>query len=221
MWGKIYKYFPAKMVYLSSVALYLLGSIVAAAAPNSPALIVARAIQGWGCAGTLGGSVLVITYVAEPNRRPMLIGLWMGVFMFSTIIGPLIGGVFTSEVTWRWCFWVNLPVGVPIIAMLLLFLHVPKHIKPVPGKWKEILMQLDLPGFSLLLTSFICFTLALQWGGQTRAWNDGSVIATLVIWIVMTIAFVITEWVQGTYAMVPLSLLRSRMTWTNALYGFM
>ncbi|TVY37366.1 Dehydrocurvularin exporter [Lachnellula subtilissima] len=197
MWGKLYKYFPTKLVYLASVALFLIGSIVAATAPNSQALIVARALQGWGCSGSLGGSVLMISYVAEPKKRPMLIGLWMGVFMCSTIVGPLIGGAFTSEVTWRWCF-----------------------LDQFAATKKEILLQLDLPGFTLLLTSLVCFTLALQWGGQSKKWSDGSVIATLVLWVVLTIAFVIAEWISGAYAMVPLSLLKPRMTWTNALYGY-
>ncbi|CZR68566.1 probable permeases of the major facilitator superfamily [Phialocephala subalpina] len=219
-WGKLYKYLSARYVYLASVLLFLIGSIVAATAPNSPALIVGRALQGWGCSGSLGGSVLMINYVAEPKKRPMLTGAWMGVFMCSTIVGPLIGGALTSEVTWRWCFWINLPVGGPVVALVLLFFHVPKHIKPVPASWKEILLQLDLPGFSLLLTSLVCFTLALQWGGQTKPWNDGTVIATLVMWVVLTIAFFTTEYLQGTYAMVPLHVLKPRMTWSNMLYGY-
>ncbi|KAF7373878.1 putative permeases of the major facilitator superfamily [Mycena sanguinolenta] len=220
VWGKIYKFFSARLVYLASVALFLVGSIVAATAPNSPALIIARALQGLGCSGTVGGSVLMISYVAEPKKRPMLIGLWMGIFMLSTVIGPVIGGAFTSDVTWRWCFWINLPVGGLIIVLLLFFFHVPKHITPPPATWKEILLQLDLLGFGLLLSSLVCFTLALQWGGQTKPWNEGSVIATLVMWVVLTIAFLVVEWLQGAYAMVPLSLLKPRMVWSNALYGY-
>jgi MFS family permease len=221
MWGKLYKYFSAQLVYLVSVVIFLVGSILAAAAPNSAALIVGRALQGWGCSGTLGGSVLMISYVAEPKKRPMLIGMWMSVFMFSTIIGPLLGGAFTSEVTWRWCFWINLPVGGPVIALVVLFFKVPKHIKPAPATWVEILRQLDLPGFALLLTSLVCLTVALQWGGQTKPWSDGSVIATLVMWVALTIAFFVVEWIQGDYAMVPLALLKPRLVWTNALYGWM
>jgi MFS family permease len=221
MWGKLYKYFSAQLVYLTSVIIFLVGSILAAAAPNSPALIVGRALQGWGCSGTLGGSVLMISYVAEPRKRPMLIGTWMSVFMFSTIIGPLIGGAFTSDITWRWCFWINLPVGVPVIALVVVFFKVPKHIKPAPATWVEILRQLDLPGFILLLCSLICFILALQWGGLTKLWSDGSVIATLVLCVALSIAFFVVEWIQGEYAMVPLALLKPRLVWTNAMYGWM
>ncbi|KAF2496441.1 MFS gliotoxin efflux transporter glia [Lophium mytilinum] len=220
MWGKAYKYLNVKFVYLTSVALFLVGSIVAAAAPNSVSVIIGRALQGFGASGTLSGSVLVINYVAQPKRRPVLIGSWMGVFMTSTILGPLIGGAFTSNLTWRWCFWINLPLGGPIVVLLVLFLKVPKHIKPTPATWKEIVLQLDLPGFSLLLASIICFTLALQWGGQTKAWNEGSVIATLVLWISFIIIFVIVEGLQGTRAMVPLRLLKPRVVWANALYCY-
>jgi MFS family permease len=221
VWGKLYKYLSARWVYLTSIILFLIGSIVAATATNSIALIVARAIQGFGVAGTFAGSLLMISYVAPPSQRPMLIGLWMAVLMTSTVMGPLIGGVFTTDVSWRWCFWINLPVGGPILGMVLLFFHVPKHVNTMPATWKEILLQLDLLGFSLLLSSVVCFTLALQYGGQTKAWNDGSVIATLVMWIVLSIAFIVTEWLQGTYAMMPLHLLKPRIAWTLALYALM
>ncbi|KAK9777216.1 putative MFS transporter [Seiridium cardinale] len=219
MWGKVYRYMNAKIVYLAAFAIFLIGSLVAALAPNSIALVVARAIQGWGCAGTLSGSVLMINYVVEPKARPLYIGLWMGVFMISTILGPLIGGAFTTNVTWRWCFWVNLPVGGPVVVLILLFFYVPRHVQTTAATWKEIVLQLDLPGFVFLLTSLICFTLALQWGGQTKPWSDGSVIAVLVMWITLTLSFILIEWWQGSYAMVPLNLMRTRMTWSNSLYG--
>lgn len=102
MWGKLFTYFPAPIVYMSALVLYLIGSVVAASAPTSIALIVGRAIQGWGCSGTLSGSVLIINFTAAPKKRPVLIGTWMGVFMTATVIGPLLGGVFTTTITWRW-----------------------------------------------------------------------------------------------------------------------
>ncbi|RDW59964.1 hypothetical protein BP6252_13051 [Coleophoma cylindrospora] len=220
MWGKIYKYLNVKYAYLASIALYLVGSLVGAPAPNSVTVIIGRAIQGLGASGTFSGSLLIINFVVQPKMRPVLIGTWMGVFMISTILGPVIGGALTSGLSWRWCFWINLPLGGPIFVLLLLFLQVPKHIKPTSATWKEIILQLDLPGFTLLLGSLICFALALQWGGQTKAWNDGTVIATLVLWVALTIIFFVIEWLQGVRAMIPLKLLKPRMTWANALYSY-
>ncbi|KAL8660349.1 MAG: hypothetical protein Q9202_006620 [Teloschistes flavicans] len=218
LWGKVYKYFTVKYAYLASIAIFLVGSIVAATAPNSVAVIIGRAIQGLGITGTMNGSIIVINYVSHPRRHPMLIGIWTGVFMISTVLGPIVGGALTSGVSWRWCFYINLPLGGPIVVLLLLFLPVPKHIKPTPATWKEILLQMDLLGFSLILGSLVCFILTLQWGGQSKAWNNGSVIATLVLWIVFGIAFVIVESFQGARAIVPLRLMKPRMTWINVMF---
>jgi MFS family permease len=151
----------------------------------------------------------------------MLIGIWTAIFMISTILGPIVGGALTSGVSWRWCFYINLPLGVPIVIMLLLFLRVPKHIKPAPATWKELVLQLDLLGFSLVLASLVCFILALQWGGQTKPWNNGSVIATLVLWICLNIVFIIIEKLQGARAMVPLRLVKPRVVWANVIWSFM
>ena len=221
MWGKMFKYLHGKWVYVAALGLYLIGSIVAAAAPNSAALIVGRAIQGWGCSGCLSGSVIIINYTAEPKKRPMLIGVWIAVFMVSTILGPVLGGVFTTEVTWRWCFWINLPVGGLALALQVLFLRIPKHIKPTPSTWKEFFRHMDFPGFAFLLASNVCFILALQWGGLTKPWSDGSVIACLVMFVILTIGFVVVEWLSGEFAMMPLRLLKPRMFWTQCLYGMM
>lgn len=216
VWGKLFTYLPVSIVYMSSLILYLVGSVVAAAAPNSVALIVGRAIQGWGCSGTLAGSTVIINMVAEPARRPMLLGLWIGILMLSTIIGPLLGGVFTTDLTWRWCFWINLPIGGAAIILQFLFLRVKQ--KPTPATWKEIILHLDLGGFTVLLVSLIFLSLALEWGGLTKPWSDGSVIATLVMFAVLTVAFWVAEWLQGNYAMIPFRLLKPRMTWANMLF---
>jgi MFS transporter, DHA2 family, glioxin efflux transporter len=84
MWGKLYKYLNVKYAYLAAIALFLVGSIAAAAAPNSTAVIVGRAFQGFGISGTMSGSIIVINYVAHPKRHPVLIGTWTGILCVRT-----------------------------------------------------------------------------------------------------------------------------------------
>ncbi|KAI9710932.1 MAG: dynein heavy chain [Bogoriella megaspora] len=220
LWGKVYKYCNVRYVFLSTIVIFLVGSIVAASAQSSVAVIVGRAVQGFGIIGTMNGSIIVINYVSHPQKHPMLIGIWTSVFMISTILGPIVGGALTSGTSWRWCFWINLPLGGPILALLIVFLKVPKHIKPTPATWSEIILQLDLPGFSLLLASLVCFALALQWGGQTKSWSNGSVVATLVVWILLVLIFLIVEKLQDTRAMVLFRLVKPRTTWANVLWSF-
>lgn len=82
-------------------------------------------------------------------------------------------------------------------------------------------MQLDFVGFILLCSSMISYTLALEWGGVSKPWSNGTVIATLVVWIVLTICFFVNEWLLGAKAMMPLYLFKSRMTWASCLYAWM
>ncbi|KAI1412764.1 putative MFS transporter [Hypoxylon sp. FL1857] len=219
-WGKLYKYCQTKVVFLCTIAIFEVGSIVCATSPNSSALIVGRAIQGWGAAGILGGGFLIVHHVVAPRRRPAFTGLLLAVFLCSSILGPIIGGAFTTGVTWRWCFYINLPVGGLAVALILIFFHTPKHVKPVPATLREIFLHLDPLGIVVIIASLVCYILALQWGGQTKPWSDGSVIATLVLWVFLTIVFVVVEYFVGEYAMVPPRLLKRRITWSNSLFGF-
>ncbi|KAK9417674.1 putative Major facilitator superfamily transporter gliotoxin efflux transporter [Seiridium unicorne] len=117
----------------------------------------------------------MFTYIPVPVVYITALGF---VLIFSTIIGPLIGGVFTTEVTWRWCFWVNLPIGGAAIILQFIFLRVRR--KPEHATWTQVFLHLDLLGFALFPSSVVCFSLTLQWGGLTKAWSDGSVVATLI-----------------------------------------
>jgi hypothetical protein len=119
------------------------------------------------------------------------------------------------------CFWINLPVGGLALALQLLFLRIPKHIKPVPATWKEIFVQLDFSGFIILTASLISYTLALEWGGLSKPWSDNTVIAALVVWLVLTMGFFVNEWLLGARAMMPLYLMKPRMAWATCLYAWM
>jgi hypothetical protein len=119
------------------------------------------------------------------------------------------------------CFWINLPIGGLALFLQLVYLRIPKQIKPKSASWKEIILQLDFAGFIILTASLVSFTLALEWGGLSKPWSDDTVITTLVVWVVLTIGFVVNEWLLGARAMVPLYLLKSRMTWASCVYAWM
>jgi sterol desaturase/sphingolipid hydroxylase (fatty acid hydroxylase superfamily) len=107
------------------------------------------------------------------------------------------------------------------MGLILIFFRTPAHVQPVPATLTEILLQLDFIGILLMTASLVCYILALQWGGLTLPWNSGAVIATLVLWVVLTIAFFLYEFSIGDYAMISLRLLKRRETWANSLFGYM
>ncbi|KAI0379851.1 putative MFS aflatoxin efflux pump [Hypomontagnella monticulosa] len=188
LFGKIYTFFSVKVIFLVTIFLFEAGSALCGAAPNSVAFIVGRAIQGVGSAGIFSGSITTIVYSVPLHKRPLYMGFFGAVFGLSSVLGPLIGGAFTSNVTWRWCFYINLPFGGIAMAVIAFLLHVPdRETTKIPTKAK--FAQLDALGTALLVPGVVCLLLALQWGGLTYPWSDGRVIALLTLGIVLFIGF--------------------------------
>lgn len=209
-WGKAYKYFPLKLSFLISIFVFEVGSLICAVANNSTTLIVGRAIAGAGGAGIASGSYTIIAFSVPPQKRPAFTGLMGAVFGLASVIGPLLGGVFTDNVSWRWCFYINLPIGGLAASFVFVFFKTPKAARPQKATLKEKLLQLDLPGSLVLMTSMVCLFLALQQGGTTKPWSNGSVVAELVMFAVLLIGFVTIEWISADRALLQRRLLKDR-----------
>jgi MFS family permease len=105
--GRIYTYFNVLYVYIFALLLFELGSVLCAAAVNSTMLIVGRAVAGAGASAIFSGGMTIVGYTVPLRKRPLYIAVLSSMFGISSVVGPLLGGVFTDKATWRWCFWVR------------------------------------------------------------------------------------------------------------------
>ena len=200
--GRVYTFYNPKWVFLNSITLFEIGSAICGAAPNSTAFIIGRAVAGMGSSGIFSGAIVIIMNLVPLHKRPILQGFMGAVFGISSVIGPLMGGAFTTKVSWRWCFYINLPVGGFAIVVLLLILHIPEA-KKAGTPWKEQVAQLDPIGTFSFISGIVCLLLALQWGGSTYAWGNGRIVALLVLFVLCISAFIGVQIWKKEAATVP------------------
>lgn len=207
--GRVYTFYSPKKVFLSSIAVFEIGSAICGAAPSSIAFIIGRAIAGTGSSGIFSGAIIIIMNLVPLHKRPLLQGMIGAIFGIASVVGPLLGGVFTSKVSWRWCFYINLPIGGLAMVVLFLILKIPGATK-ANTPWRQQVKQLDPIGTIFLISGIVCLLLALQWGGSTYSWNDGRIIALLVLFILAVSAFIVVQIMWPETSTVPPRIVKER-----------
>ncbi|KAI0143667.1 major facilitator superfamily domain-containing protein [Xylariaceae sp. FL1272] len=217
--GKVYTYFNSKWSFIVFFTIFEIGSLLCGAANSSNLFIVARAIAGFGGAGVINGALTIVSDSSPMEKRPGLIGITMGVNQLGLIIGPLIGGAFTSYVTWRWSFYNNLPLG-GLVLLAFLFMRIPEQIsKPRPlSILPHLHNYLDLLGFALFTGAVLQLLLAFQFGGVTFPWRSSQVIGLFVGTFVTFLVWFYWNIRKGDDALLPYSMISRQAVWSAGLY---
>ncbi|KAI0378099.1 putative efflux pump [Hypomontagnella monticulosa] len=220
LFGKFYTFLSIKWVYLTAIGIFELGSLICGVAQNSVTLIIGRAVAGMGSAGIMSGALLILAHSVPLARRPMYTGVISSMYGIASVAGPLLGGVFTDKVTWRWCFYINLPIGAVTVFVILFFFPAPHQAKPKDEPLIERIKRFDPLGTVLFMPAIICLLLALQWGGVDYPWNNGRIIALFVVFAVLLIAFLYVQHIQQENATVPPRIMKNRTVWASSLFAF-
>ncbi len=198
VFGTLSDIYGRRAMIITALSLFIAGSILCALAPNMPVLILARGLQGLGGGGIMPTVQTVISDVVSPRERGQYQAYFSGVWMAAGIGGPVLGGVFAEHLHWSMIFWINVPLGIASLAMLL-----PKMAKiPVFHRRRRI----DWLGGVLLMASAVVFMLVLTWGGNRYLWLSPTIMAMVGASVALALAFV---WQAGKAEepFLPLSLL--------------
>ncbi|KAJ1709615.1 MFS multidrug transporter [Aspergillus flavus] len=221
--GKFYNYFQLKWTFLSFFAFFEIGSLICGVANSSKMLIIGRAVAGMGSSGMLNGAMNILAAAVPMHKRPTLMGIIMGIAQLGLVSGPLIGGAFTTSSTWRWCFYINLPIGV-LVGALLISTRIPEQ-KPKEKASQVVrsmlLYKFDWIGFVLFAPACIQLLLALQYGGNQYPWDSATVIGLFCGTVATLLVFIAWERHMGRDAMIPGYLLRDRIVVCCCMFSMM
>lgn len=184
IWGKFGDLFGRKSMYLISIAVFLVGSALSGAAQNMPELIGFRILQGIGAGGIGAGAFALIGTVVPPRLRGAYQGMTAGVMAIGTVGGPLIGGVVTDLLGWRWIFYMNIPLGIITLVWCWLLLKVPHQKRKAVIDWLGIVL------LGVVVTALV---LGATWAGTTYAWGSWQIIGCGIVALVALAALILWE----------------------------
>lgn len=216
IWGKISDIWGRKPVLLLATAVFWLGSLLCGVSVSMSMLIASRAVQGAGGGGIITLVNICISDLFSMRNRGFYFGLVGVVWAVASAIGPVIGGVFTSEVTWRWCFYINLPVSG--VAMILIFFTLHLHNPRTPVR--RGLAAVDWLGGATIVGGTVMFLLGLELGGVSHPWTSPTVLCLIVFGLATVGAFGLVEWKIARYPVIPLRLFADRSNVACLLVSF-
>ncbi|KAJ5602440.1 hypothetical protein N7537_005396 [Penicillium hordei] len=196
----------------------IVGSLVCGVTPTSVSLILGRCIAGLGAGGLFSGSLLIIAQTVPLHRRPVFTALLGSMYGIASVAGPPLGGALTDRVSWRWCFYINLPIGAVTAVFVLFFFHAPESVRRRP-ELRKLLSELDPIGSFFFLPAIVCLLLALQWGGTQYSWNNPRIIVLFVLAGVLLFAFLGVQIYQNEKATLPPRIVRNRNIWSSAWFA--
>jgi|tagenome__1003787_1003787.scaffolds.fasta_scaffold20921519_1 EmrB/QacA subfamily drug resistance transporter len=209
IYGKLGDMYGRKPVFLAAIIIFLVGSMLAGLSQSMGQLIAFRFLQGAGAGGLMVSAQAIIADIVPPRQRGRYMGLIGSVFAVASVAGPLLGGFFVDQISWRWVFYVNLPIGVLAILIVIfkLDLHTP-----------QTRHRIDYLGAALLSGGVGALILLTTWGGTQYAWGSPMIIGLGVAGIVLLCAFLWQER-RATEPIVPLELFRSRVFNVSSAMG--
>ncbi|OUM63035.1 hypothetical protein PIROE2DRAFT_10503 [Piromyces sp. E2] len=213
--------FGRRPVMIVVLILFVGTSAICGAATNTEMLIVFRGIQGIGGGSIMAMTNIIISDIVPLRKRGMYMGISGAVFAFSSVIGPLIGGIFTDQLSyvhnyWRWAFYINIPIGFVAIIVIALYVNIPTP----PGSMLEKIKRIDFLGTFLLVSSVVSLLLGLSWGRTKYSWSSAYIILLFIGFVIGLSFYLIVEWKVSKEPITPFQIFKNKNVCFSCLISF-